>query len=284
VVQNCKIDNAWSLSNHPEIMEKTWQDVCKVIDLPPTDVPGGWWCVNHAGNPVYVQSMDVCADGSFKIPSAWCDVPIALCPNSSWTLSEDKKNCFRPDDACWKDIENVSEVKLLAAVAYGESHWSNVYKEMAGIASAVIRRRDAAHLKTIVELVEENDTFSYVVNNGNERFIKLMCGNEQNFKEAYDAAANALSYGIDYSNGGCFWDGYDLKTSGVRQYRYKRGFRYSVPSHNIFSTPEPPHIRKKGLKGGFYDTVYISTGYQGRTIFWKLDKQFLIADGAEQCK
>lgn len=41
VVKNCKIDNAWSLPGHPEIMEKTWQEVCIAIDLPPTDVPGG---------------------------------------------------------------------------------------------------------------------------------------------------------------------------------------------------------------------------------------------------
>ncbi len=285
VVKNCKVDGAWTLPNHPEIMEKTWQDACRAIDLPPTDVPGGWWCVNHAGNPLYVQSGDICGDGSFKIPinSGLCDEPIALCPNSSWTLSDDKKTCFRSNDACWKGIENVSEVKLLAAIAYGESHWSNVYEEMAGIASALIRRRDAAHFKTVFELVNNVNAFSFVVYNKNERFIKLMCGDEKNFKKAYNAAVNALNYGTDYSNGACFWDGYDLKTSGVKHYKYIRGFRYSDPAHNIFSTPEPIHVSHKGRKGGYYDTVYISTITQGRTIFWKLDEAYLKADGARQC-
>ncbi len=285
-IKNCKIDNAYTLNSNREIMEKTWQDVCRVLKLPPTDIPNGEFCVNPSGNSIYVQSGDLCADGSFKIPInfGWCNEPVASCPNSSWVLSEDKKTCFRPDDACWKDIENVSEVKLLAAIAYGESHWSNVYEEMAGIASAVIRRRDAARLETVEELVKKNDSFSYVVSNGNERFIKLMCGDEKNFHQAYEAAVNALNYGDDYSNGGCFWDGYDLKTGGVNQYRYKRGFRYSDPSHNIFSAPEPNHTAHKGREKGYYDNVFISTITQGRTIFWKIDEQFIKANGAIQCK
>lgn len=243
----------------------------------------GGWCVNHAGNPVYVQSMDVCADGSFKIPSAWCNEPIALCPNSSWTLSEDKKTCFRSDDACWKDIENVSEVKLLAAMAYGESHWSNVYEEMAGIASAIVRKRDALHFVSVNELVQMKRRFSYVVYNKNERFVKVMCGNEANFKKTYEAATNALNHGTDYSNGACYWDGYDLKISGTNHDKYIAGFRYSDPSHNIFSTPEPPHIMKKGRRGIMYDTTYLSTITQGKTVFWKLDENYTKAKGEKQC-
>lgn len=276
---------AFTFNDDRSIMEDTWQEACIARDLQPVDLPNASYCINGSGNAVYPQGGDICADGAFKIPAnfGWCNEIIAECPNSTWTLSEDKNTCFRPDDACWKDIENVSEVKLLAAIAYGESHWSNVYEEMAGIASAVIRRRDAAHLATITELVKENDTFSYVVYNGNERFIKLMCGEEKNFKKAYDAATNALNYGEDYSNGGCFWDGYDLKTSGVNHYKYRSGFKYSDSSHNIFSTPEPPYKNRKGRKKGFYDTTYVSTITQGRTIFWKLDKQFLKASGAVQC-
>ncbi len=285
MIKNCKIDVGFTLNDHREIMEKTWQDVCAVLELPITDVPGGEFCVNPFGNPVYVQSGDLCADGAFKMPMnfGWCEEPIASCPNSSWTLSVDKMTCFRPDDACWKDIDNVSELKLLAAIAYGESHWSNVYEEMAGIASATIRRRDAAHLETVASLVKANDSFSYVVYNGNERFIKLMCGQENDFKNAYKAAENALNYGKDYSRGGCFWDGYDLKTSGAKHYKYRSGFKYSDPSHNIFSTPEPPTKKRKGRKKGYYETTYISTTTQGKTIFWKLDKQFLKANGAIQC-
>lgn len=286
MIENTKVDEAYTENSHPEILENTWQAVCEALDLPiMSNRPELMACINSSGNPVYVQSGDVCSDGSFGITVGYnhCTKPYPSCPNSSWILSEDKKTCSRPDFSCIINPDVVPEEKLLAAIAYGESHWSNVYEEMAGITSAIIRRRDAAHLKTVSELVKENETFSYVVYNGNERFRKLMCGDERDFKKAYDAAINALNYGEDYSNGGCFWDGYDLKTSGVNHYKYRSGFKYSDPSHNIFSTPEPPYKSRKGRKKGFYDTTYISTITQGRTIFWKLDKQFLKANGAVQC-
>ncbi len=288
VTKTFQIDQYFTAVDYPYIKEKTWQAVCHAIGLPPTDVPGGWWC--GVEGP-FVVSYAICSDGSIK-PSPYlgpeatidhCENSFSMCPDSSWLLSDDKKTCSRPDDACWKNIENVSEVKLLAAIAYAESHWSNVYEEMAGIASATIRRRDAAHSKSVIDLVKKNESFSYVVYNGNERFKKLMCGEEEKFKKAYDAAVNALQYGKDYSNGGCFWDGYDLKTTGVNHYKYSSGFKYSDPSHNIFSTPAPPLKQRKGRKQGFYDTTYVSTATQGRTIFWKLDKQFLYSNGAAQC-
>lgn len=62
-------------------------------------------------------------------------------------------------------------------MAYGESHWSNVYEEMAGIASAIVRKRDALHFGSVNELVRMKKRFSYVVYNKNERFVKVMCNN-----------------------------------------------------------------------------------------------------------
>lgn len=70
----------------------------------------------------------------------------------------------------------------------------------------------------------------------------------------------------------------------MKHYKYRKGFRYSDPSHNIFSAPEPPHISKKGGKGGHYDNIYLSTAAQGKTIFWKLDENYLKARGAIQCR
>lgn len=180
-----------------------------------------------------------------------------------------------------EEIVKFSELRLLAAIAYGESHWSNVYEEMAGIASAVIRRRDAANFDTVNQLVVQNKSFSYVVYNGNERFLKLLHGEKRKYEQAYIAAFNALNYGEDFSNEGCFWDGYDLKVSGTKHYRYRCGFRYSDPSHNIFGTPEPPIKSRQGSIGIFYFT-YVSTATQGRTIFWKLDQLYLDANAARQ--
>ncbi|KTC64966.1 Uncharacterised protein (plasmid) [Legionella adelaidensis] len=283
-IQMFKFSQAFTFNDDRSIIENTWQEACIARHLQPVDLPNASYCINDLGNATYPQGVDICADGSIKIPMnfGWCNEIVSDCPNSTWELSADENTCFRPDDACWNDIENVPEEKLLAAIVYGESHWSNVYEEMAGIASAIIRKRDALHLDSINTLVKVKKHFSYVVYNKNERFVKLMCGEEKNFDKAYMAASNALNYGRDYSNGACYWDGYDLKTSGTKHDKYKAGFRYLEPEHNIFSTPEPPHVPIRGNKG-YYDNVYISTAVQGKTIFWKLDEQFLHARGVRQC-
>lgn len=276
----------FTFNDERSIVEDTWQNACTARGLEIVLIPGAKYCLNAYGNAIYVQQIDICSDNSYIFPEteSWCDKITYQCPNSTWTLSDDKSICSRPDDDCWKDIDNVSEEKLLAAIAYGEAHRTNVYEEMAGIASASVRRRDATHAKTINELVKKYRTFSYVVYDHNQRFIQVMCKDAKNFKDAYTAAANALNYGKDYSNGGCFWDGYDLKISGIKHYKYRQGFRYAHSSHNIFSAPEPLGKHIKGSKGSYYDVVYISTAAQGKTIFWKLDDDFLEGEGAIQCR
>lgn len=284
------VDLAFTFPDDRTIMKRTWQEACLARNLEPTKIPNGWWCDAPGGRTIYTQPGEICIDGSFKFPpgAGMCSIPVAECPNDGWTLSEDKSTCYRDDDACWSDINHVSEVKLLAAIVYGESHASEIYEEMAGIASAVIRRRDAEGLATVNQLAHKRKNYAHVIRNGNVRFKKLMCGDEKDFQKAYDAAENALHYGVDYSNGGCFWDGYDLKRDGKKHDKYIAGFHYSDPSHNIFPTPQPPPKKRKGRKknGKFleYNYTYVSTSAKGRTIFWKADEQFLFATGAPQCR
>jgi len=286
MIQNTKMDIAYTLNDNRTIMEKTWQDVCAVLELPITDVPGGEFCVNPSGNPVYIQPGDLCADGSFKVPTGfgWCKEFIASCPNSSWALSEDKNTCSRPDFSCIINTDAVSEEKLLAAIAYGESSTRDSYKEMAAIAYATIRRRDAAHMPSVNTLIKNKyyRYFTYVTTDGNPRYRKLMCSESgESFYKAYKAAKNALDKGIDYANGGCFWDGYDLKNNKGHS-KYKRGFRFTKPEHNIFSTEESlPN--KRTIKNKVYYYVFDSTTAHGGTVFWKLNKDYLIAAGAGQC-
>lgn len=80
-----------------------------------------------------------------------------------------------------------------------------------------------------------------------------MCSDtETDFENAYNAARNAIDQGIDYANGGCFWDGYDLKTSDSKHYKYRYGFQFSKPEHNIFSVVQPPPKGKRTTTG-MYD-------------------------------
>jgi hypothetical protein len=224
----------------------------------------------------------------YFFPSAMnSDIPeenlMYICPNSSWLLSEDKTFCYRMQDPCWTEIDHVPEVKLLAAIAFGEASTLGSYQETAAIANATVRRRDAEKYASVNQLITANPHFSYVVHNGNARFIKLMCGKKDEFTQPYTAADNALNHGYDFAQGGCFWDGYDLKTRGPSHPKFQAGFQYSKPEHDIFITPEPPQLNKNGPYGT-YSVTYTSTVALGGSIFWKLHQDYLKAKGAMQCR
>lgn len=235
-----------------------------------------------------------CSDGSnayFNIPHNYCP-PIEVCPDASWTLTDKNsllllkgKSCQRDNYPCKPDIANVSEEQALAALTYGESHWSNNYKEMAAIASAAYRRMQAKGYKSINELILKDKNFSYATapQMRNERYYNLMCGiNSPGVQMAYKAARNALDGGTDYSNGACFWDGVDLKVNGKNAYRYKVGFKFANTKHNILSVEVPPPKRRKGKNNKFYEYTYISTTGINKTIFWKYTTEVLEA-GETQC-
>lgn len=231
-----------------------------------------------------------CADGSisyFNIPAYYCP-DIATCPDASWTLSADKSICTRKDLPCVPDPANVSEEQLLAAIVYGESHWSNVYEEMAAIASATVRTKEIRRYKTVNELILKRPTFSYAtahadnVKKKNQRYYNVMCSvNSKGIDLAYKAAQNALSHGVDYSNGACFWDGLDLKVNGTKAFRYTQSFKISNKEHNVLSVIEPPIFEKKGPNKRFYHFKYVSTAGVGKTIFWKLSDEFIAAGGIQ---
>ena len=63
IIPNTLVDVNYNLTTDTSITGETWQAVCEAIGLPPTDLPGGYWCLNNANNPVYVQTNNICADG-----------------------------------------------------------------------------------------------------------------------------------------------------------------------------------------------------------------------------
>ncbi|NHR03890.1 hypothetical protein HA052_01650 [Chromobacterium haemolyticum] len=234
-----------------------------------------------------------------------CVLP--ACPDASWTLSEDGRSCSRPDPEqcvetamlapwakaapgkpcpppCKSDINAVTQEKLLAAIVYGESSVQQVKEEMYGIASAMVRKRDAWQQGgSLQKFLKKYPQYAYAVTDGNVRYKELMCASDaKKYTQAYEAARNALAYGVDYSNGGCFWDGRDLKVKGTSAYRYIEGFKFTSPSHNVFDIAEPP-AKNKRAEFGFYDYVYESTSAYGETIFWKINDRYMTARGAKQC-
>lgn len=270
----------------------TYEEACKLMGdkffwgvvLSKSELPACY--TQPSFNMIIGADTWFCADGSisyFNVPHSFCNDYIS-CPDNSWILSKDKSMCTR-DETCIPDPTTVSEEKMLAAIAYGESHWSNDYEEMAGIASAVLRRMDAKGYKTINELILNDSNFAYAADakSKNERYYNVMCNiNSNGIDMAYKAAQNALNGGPDYSNGACYWDGVDLKVNGKQAYRYKFGFKILNEEHNVLSVVEPAPFKKKGRNGKFYGYTYISTAGHNKTIFWKLSNEF-IAAGGKQC-
>lgn len=202
-------------------------------------------------------------------------------------------------DASKKNAPSLdTEVRLLAAIAYGESSTKDDVDELFALASVLVRQRDARGYKDIASFAAKEKTFAYAVIDGNHRFEKLMKASEQEIERhvgmqaAVDAAVNALNGGVDKSNGAYFWDGVDIKTNYAAHFKVRRGIKFTEPSHNIYGVQNSIKIeilykitklknRKTGKiskvteEVGRYDHQYDSTAAYGGTIFWKLNAQFL---------
>ncbi|HHL3492513.1 TPA: hypothetical protein ACQ53F_001346 [Legionella pneumophila] len=157
------------------------------------------------------------------------------------------------------------------------------FEEKAAIANAVIRFRDSYHYKSVNQLIAKPD-YSSAVKNRVIRYRLVMCSDvEIEYPEVYKAVSNALDpNGIDYANGGCFWDGKDLFTKGQKQIHYKLGYKFTNPQHDVFSIGDSDPARLEGEYGS-YDYTYQSTAGYGETVFWKLTEEFLTAQKGKQC-
>ena len=175
-------------------------------------------------------------------------------------------------------------MKLLAAIVYGEASVNSPYEEKAAIASAIIRYRNANNFKSVNQLIAKRKFYSSAVLNNVVRYQLVMCSDaESEYPDLYKASMNALDpNGIDYANGGCFWDGVDLKTKGRDQPHYQLGYIFTDPAHDIFSIGDSEPAHRFGEFGN-YDYTYESTAGYGKTVFWKLTKGFLNAKRGKQC-
>lgn len=194
------------------------------------------------------------------------------------------------------------EVRLLAAIAYGEASTANDPQEIGGIAFAVANRCRAWGGKSVAELRAADSNYSYAWNGSNDRFNKLMRTPDREIelnpgmKLAADWAQKALTNdGPDPSNGAFWWDGLDFKTNYACHRKVQAGFKWGDLSHNIFDVPEHRievivrwKIRNKktgtivdGGERGRYDSVWVSTAAHGGTVFWQHNPDYLKATGGK---
>jgi hypothetical protein len=194
------------------------------------------------------------------------------------------------------------DVRLLAAIAYGEASTANDPQEIGAIAFAVANRCRAWGGKTVSELRAADSNYSYAWDGSNARFNKLMRTPDAEIelnpgmKLAVDWAKKAIANeGLDPSNGAFWWDGLDFKTQYGSHPKVLDGFKWGDLSHNIFGVPERRRevirywrVRNKktgkivdGGERGRYDSVWISTAAHGSSVFWRYDPDYLKANGAK---
>lgn len=191
-----------------------------------------------------------------------------------------------------------AEARQLAAIAYGESSTKDDPDEMYALASVLVRQRDARGYKDIMSFAAREKTFAFAASDGNDRYAHLMNASEAaierspGMKVAVAAAVNALSGGVDKSNGAYFWDGADIRSNYKHHFKVRRGIKFTDPLHNIYEISESTKIEIKykttklkdpasrkiivnRVEVGRYDHQYDSTAAYGGTIFWKLNPQFI---------
>jgi hypothetical protein len=203
------------------------------------------------------------------------------------------------------DGEIDSEVRLLAAVSYGEASTDDDSEEVLGIAYAVANRARAWGGKKISELLKADRNYTYAANGTCTRFNLLMAASPKVINKslpmrvAVNCAISALNgKGHDPSNSAYWWDGVDLKLKKQVNPRIAYGFKYGAQEHNIFqmqpiSKTVIVHwrvVNKKtgetvdGTERGRYETIYVSTAARGKTIFWRYHPDYLKATGAKEYK
>lgn len=198
-----------------------------------------------------------------------------------------------------------SEVRLLAAMAYGEASTANNPDEIYALASVLKRQRDARGYASMESFAAGEPTFSFVVDDGNHRFAKFKKATDAEIqadagmKVSLAAAENALANGPDKSNGAWFWDGADIKSNYKRHFKVKKGIKFTDPAHNIYGISESKKlvikykVEKKKINGRVeirkqevyrYDYVYESTVAYGGTIFWKFNPDYVRLTKAKEYK
>jgi hypothetical protein len=96
---------------------------------------------------------------------------------------------------------SVTELQLLAAMAYGESSYRfNDFEEMAGIASVLVRQRDARGYSSMQDFVKAEPNYSFVVKDGNPRYAIIMGQDEHNVEVALATAQSHHQTTLDKIN------------------------------------------------------------------------------------
>ncbi len=239
--------------------------------------------------------------------------PLGINPHN---INNDSKTTLAPQlqaspigfDAAAETSSGISslseEVRLLAAVVYGESSKNDVFEEMAGIGAVLVRQAEARIYTSVLAFLKsaEAKSFSFVLVDSNSRFQQLKNAKIEEISKnngmaaAVKAARHAIGKNTDYSAGGYFWDGTDLKSNYKNHPKVIKGIRFTDTKHDIYQVggktiPEVVtywYIKgangssKKGKERERYSCTYESTAAYGGTVFWCYTPEYIKATGNKE--
>ncbi len=188
------------------------------------------------------------------------------------------------DQRKWVIIHNNhDEFKAMASVLYAEADGttSEAVNEVAGIYSVLENR--AKHEKTTVkaQMTVAKGVYGAVASEAD----KINQADNVGMTAKKEAVFAGLILGIlsetDFSNGAFFWDGKDFNKGGGNNERYKPGYEFCDPSHDLFKKGDNLVKGSNTFKMGkdktitkSWDYKYESTGAFGKTTFSKLTDKY----------
>jgi hypothetical protein len=293
-IVNYKNDLAYIITAGPEVViGSDYEDACKMLGsygyvwktLPSKSIDPA--CYSPTNMDLRGADTWYCADTTvayYNVPWWMCSSSFKGCPSAAWKLSANGLNCTRPNPKCSATAETVSEITLIAAIVYGEAAVNGPYEEKAALANAIVRKSKSYGYASVKDYIRRRRKQISSANGKNIRFNTVMCSNVKiEYPQLYEAAINALDEkGVDYANGGCYWDGKDLKVSKKKHLHYPWGYLISDPSHDVLNVGSTPPFGETTDYGKYEYTLESTAGY-GHTIFWKLTSDFMNAKRVKQC-
>ena len=182
-----------------------------------------------------------------------------------------------------------SELMQLASTSYGESSTSNVKKEVYGIASAIMNNKESRGSDATISSTIAG--FAFAASDGNERTTEFNStgGSGKNgtfMQTAIAGAINAVTGGVDYSNGATHWAGTDIgstaekRATGGLLFKNKLDDLQSLGSKMVNGAPITTYWKPSNKERGSYSYTWETTGAFGGTTFMKKTEAFIKATGA----
>lgn len=168
---------------------------------------------------------------------------------------------------------NHTDFTFAAQTLYAESSPRTSMKEVAAIFSVLENRAKAYGTDVMSQMSEKYPMGVYGSRpKDRERYNERGPAADAKRLNVKAGLILGLQSNTDYSNGGFWWDGTDFKSGGAHEQRYKPGYKFTDPTHDIYKLG---NNQKPGQSStGTWLFKYQSTEVINKTTFSKLTDEW----------